>query len=208
LSTPTKLIVGLGNPGKKYANTRHNIGFAAVDKLAANYQGSFNAHARIPAVIADWKSKGIKWIAMKPITFMNLSGQAVASAINFWNLDISSILVVVDEVEMAPSSIRLRNSGSAGGHNGLKSIIEHLGSKDFARLRIGIGRPPEQAHDDLSDWVLQPFQKTELIWVEESINKAVCAIETWALEGPLEAMNRFNVSAPKNKKDISNPTSA
>jgi len=199
LSTPIKLIVGLGNPGKRYINTRHNIGFAVLERLAAKFDAPFKAHSRIPAEIADWKSKGTKWIALKPITFMNLSGQAIVGAFNLWKLEISSLLVVVDDVEMAHQSLRVRTSGSAGGHNGLKSIIEHLGTKDFSRLRIGIGRPVAPSLINLSDWVLQPFEKTELLWVEESINKSVCAIESWVLEGPLAAMNQFNTTASTNK---------
>lgn len=188
----TKVIVGLGNPGKKYEGTRHNIGFQAVTELATLHGQEFSGHAQIPAILAQWKAKNIKWIVLKPITFMNLSGQAVAATLNYWKIELSSLLVVVDDVELAAGALRLRPQGNAGGHNGLKSIIEQLGSKDFARLRLGIGRPAHLPKELLADWVLQPFEKTELPWVKECINKAVCAIESWALEGPAVAMNRFN----------------
>ena len=195
----TRLIVGLGNPGKRYLQTRHNVGFHVVERLAAQYDAKFVAHARVPAMVAEWKKKGTKWIALKPVTFMNLSGQAVSAALNFWKLELASMLVVVDDVEVKPGGLRLRPHGSAGGHNGLKSIIEHLNAKEFARLRVGIGRPAPDLPMGLSDWVLQPFEKTELIWLEESLIKAVHAVESWALEGLAAAMNRFNTSGhPKD----------
>lgn len=204
MSTPTKLIVGLGNPGKKYLNTRHNIGFAIIDRLAEKYGVNLSPHSRVPALTADFTQNGIKWIMMQPATYMNLSGQPVAAALNFWKIDLSSMLVVVDDVELTAESIRIRTSGSTGGHNGLKSITEHVGTKDFSRIRIGIGRPDRGSPLELSEWVLQPFSKTELIWVEKSINKAVCAIESWVQEGPVAAMNQFNSTA-QNDKDNSTP---
>jgi peptidyl-tRNA hydrolase, PTH1 family len=197
----TKVVVGLGNPGKKYDGTRHNIGFQAVTEFAAQNHQEFSGHAQIPAIIAQWKDKNIKWIVLKPITFMNLSGQAVVAALNYWKVETSSLLVVVDDVELAAGSLRLRTQGNAGGHNGLKSIIEHLGTKDFARLRMGIGRPSHLPKELLADWVLQSFEKSELPWVEECINKTIRAIESWALEGPEVAMNRFNTVRHPLKKE-------
>jgi peptidyl-tRNA hydrolase, PTH1 family len=192
-SPNTCLIVGLGNPGRKYLHTRHNVGFDVVEALALAHEAEFKAHARIPAQIAEWKSSGKKWIALKPVTFMNLSGQAVATALNYFKLEISSLLLVFDDVELLPGQLRLKPGGGAGGHNGVKSVIDHLSTKDFYRLRCGIGRPPPEAENiELSDWLLRPFEKTELIWVKESINKAVRAVESWVLEGPVAAMNRFN----------------
>ena len=187
-----RLIVGLGNPGKRYATTRHNIGFNVAECLAAKYKANFNAHARIPAMIAEWKAKGWRWIVLKPITFMNLSGQAVIAALNFWKIDISSLLIVLDDVELPLGGIRLRAHGSAGGHNGLKSLIAHLGSKDFARLRVGIGRPKHPSTTDLAGWVLQTFEKSELLYLEEVVNRAVGAVESWVLEGPEAAMRQYN----------------
>ncbi len=191
----SRLIVGLGNPGKRYETTRHNVGFRVVERLAAQHKAQFNAHARVPALVAEWKTRGLRWIALKPVTFMNLSGQAVATALNFWKLDVASLLVVVDDVNVVPGGLRLRPHGSAGGHNGLKSLIEHLGSGNFARLRVGIGKPVQQSATDLADWVLKPFERSELIWLTESISKAVEAVECWAVEGPAAAMNRYNTMA-------------
>ncbi len=195
-----RLIVGLGNPGKRYVLTRHNIGYQVVEHLAARKGAEFAAHARVPALVAEWKDKGIRWIALKPVTFMNLSGQAVIAALNFWKIDLQNLLTVVDDVEVKPGSLRLRPHGSAGGHNGLKSIIEHLNTKEFARLRVGIGRPAPEVPLGLSDWVLQPFEKSELIWLEQSLKNAVCAVESWATDGLAAAMNRYNPSG-QNKDD-------
>ncbi len=197
----SRLIVGLGNPGKRYLLTRHNIGFHVLERLAAQHNAAFKAHARIPAMVAEWKEKAVRWIAIKPITFMNLSGQAVSAALNFWKIELSSMLVVVDDVEVPPRGIRLRPHGSAGGHNGLKSIIEHLNTKEFARLRLGIGRPAPDLPMGLSEWVLQPFEKSELIWLEESLNNAVCAVESWVVDGLAAAMNRYNTSGHNKDKD-------
>ena len=195
-SDSTRLIVGLGNPGKQYLSTRHNIGFRVVDQLAAQYDATFHAHPHIPALITDWKAKGSRWIALKPITFMNLSGQAVVAALNFWKIDLKHLLVIVDDVEISPGGLRLRLSGSAGGHNGLKSLIEHLGTKEFSRLRVGIGRPLGLKSPDLANWVLQPFEKSELLWAEQSVIKAVRAVESWVLENPVTAMNQYNQASP------------
>ncbi len=197
----TRLIVGLGNPGKRYVGTRHNVGFMAVERLCTSHKARLAAHARIPGMVAEWKEKGLRWIALTPVTFMNLSGQAVVAAMNFWKIEIKSLLVVVDDVEVAAGGLRMRESGSAGGHNGLKSLIEHLGTRDFARLRVGIGRPPDGCMTPMADWLLQPFEKSELPWLEESINKASCAVESWALEGPATAMNRYNASGHPGKTE-------
>lgn len=194
-----RLIAGLGNPGKRYDNTRHNVGFMVIEELVLKHKAQFNTNARIPALIAEWKSEGIRWIVLKPITFMNLSGQAVGAALNFWKLEIPSLLAVVDDVEIPPETLRLRLQGHAGGHNGLKSIIDHVGSRDFCRLRVGIGRPAHPTQD-LADWLLEPFEKSELIWLKESVKKAVCAVESWATEGPAAAMNRYNTTGPLRTK--------
>jgi len=191
----SRLIVGLGNPGKRYETTRHIVGFHVMERLAAQHKAHFSAHARVPALVAEWKTGSLRWIALKPVTFMNLSGQAVATALNLWKLDVASLLVVVDDVDVVPGGLRLRPHGSAGGHNGLKSMIEHLGSGNFARLRVGIGKPVQRSATDLADWVLKPFERSELIWLTESISKAVEAVECWAVEGPATAMNRYNTMA-------------
>jgi len=198
---PHCLVIGLGNPGKRYESSRHNAGFRVVERLALQSKALFSAHARIPALVADWKTKGFQWIALKPVTFMNLSGQAVAAALNFWKFELSSLMIVLDDVELKPGELRLRKQGGTGGHQGLNSIIEHLHTRQFARLRIGIGRP--SAPDiDLSKWVLESFEKTELPRLEDSIRKAVGAIETWVAAGLDVAMNRYNRQTAPKPKDV------
>lgn len=187
-----RLVVGLGNPGKKYVGTRHNAGFSVVESMVERNGLDFKAHARVPALVTEWREGGVQWIILKPVAFMNLSGQSVAAALNFWKIDLSELLIVVDDVEIPLGTLRLRPQGSAGGHNGLKSIIDHLGSRDFARLRVGIGRPAPGSRVLLKDWVLQPFEKSELPSMDECSKRAVCAIEAWALEGPAVAMNQYN----------------
>lgn len=196
----TRLIVGLGNPGKRYVGTRHNVGFLVVEQLATKYGARFKTHTRIPALVAEWKANNLHWIALQPLTFMNLSGQAVTAALNYWKLDLSSLFVVVDDVEIPPATLRLRTYGSAGGHNGLKSLIDLLDTKAFCRLRVGIGRPTSSSIP-LEDWLLQPFEKSELPWLNESLSKAVCAVESWALEGPSVAMNQYNTKNITNEAD-------
>lgn len=189
------LIVGLGNPGGRYAVTRHNVGSMVAQRLAEEHGAHFEPHSRIPALIAEWKDRSIHWRVIQPVTFMNRSGEAVAAALNFWKLDLPSLLVVVDDVEIPPGALRLREHGSAGGHNGLKSLIDRLGGREFCRLRVGIGRPPRETAIALADWLLQPFEKSELPWLAESIKKAASAVECWALEGPATAMERYNAKA-------------
>lgn len=196
-----RLIVGLGNPGRRYVATRHNVGFRVVERLAAAHGAKLSAHARVPALVAEWKQDGLRWIAMTPVTFMNLSGQAVIAAMNFWKIETASLLAVVDDVELQPGGLRLRADGSAGGHNGLKSLIEHLNTREFARLRVGVGRPPAGVLTPLADWLLQPFEKSELLWLEESLSKTVRAVECWGLEGSAAAMNRCNTAGQSRKTD-------
>ncbi len=188
----TRLIIGLGNPGQQYAGTRHNAGFEVADRLAARNGVEFRCHSRIPALVADWKAQRLHWIVLKPVTFMNLSGQAVVAAMNFWKMELASLLVVADDVELPRGALRLRAAGGDGGHNGLKSVIERLGSKAFMRLRVGIGRPPAVPPVDLADWVLHSFANSELPEMKESFTRCVSAVEAWAVEGASVAMNRFN----------------
>ena len=187
----SRLIVGLGNPGRRYVASRHNVGFQAAERLVAQSGAVFSAHARVPALVAEWRGKGLRWIVLKPVTFMNLSGQAVAAAINYWKFPIESLLVILDDAELDPGELRLRGQGSSGGHNGLNSIIEHLGTRQFTRLRIGIGRP-SNPNLDLAEWVLKSFEKTELLLLEGSLTNAVRAIKTWAGDSLEVAMNQYN----------------
>ena len=183
-----KAIVGLGNPGREYAGTRHNIGFEVIDEVARRW----NVRLR------PWKSAadlamvtGRSAVLVEPQTFMNLSGDAVGRVAAFHKLEPADVLVVVDEVQLPLGRIRLRRSGSSGGHNGLKSIIQHIGT-EFPRLRIGVGRGDPKW--DLADHVLSRFGREEREAVAEAVNRAADAVEMFVDEGIEVAMNRFNQS--------------
>lgn len=184
------LIVGLGNPGAKYEMTRHNAGFLAMDLFAIKNDINIKK-LKFHALVADCKINGHRCLLMKPQTFMNNSGEAVGEAAKVYNIPPENIIVFVDDVYLDVGALRIRRSGSAGGHNGLKSIIENIGSENFQRIRIGVGKKPN-ANVDLVDWVLGRFPK-------ESENELKTALENAAEAVPLmvdgntsEAMNRFN----------------
>ena len=182
-----KLIVGLGNPGRKYAGTRHNVGFEVVDALAARHRLEWEA-APADALIAKWRAAGA--LIVKPLTFMNLSGFAVGDLLRYFKVDLADLLVIVDEAQLELGRLRTRGSGSAGGHNGLKSLIEQLGTEEFARLRVGVGRG--DARRDLADHVLATFDKDEQPIVTEAIGRAADATEVFISDGLGPMMNRFN----------------
>jgi PTH1 family peptidyl-tRNA hydrolase len=182
-----KLIVGLGNPGRKYAGTRHNVGFDVVDVLAARHGVEWEA-APAEALIAKWRSAGV--LIVKPLTFMNLSGFAVGDLLRYFKVELPDLLVIVDEAQLELGRLRTRGSGSAGGHNGLKSLIEQLGTEEFARLRLGVGRG--DGRRDLADHVLATFDKDEQPIVAEAIARAADAAEVFVSEGLGPMMNRFN----------------
>ena len=184
-----KLIVGLGNPGRQYEGTRHNVGFEAVDLMARRHGLTWAAAPRgIDALTCKWSLGGA--IVAKPLTFMNLSGSAIVGLLQFYKIEVADLLVIVDEVQLEAGRIRLRSSGSAGGHNGLKSIIQSLGTEDFARLRIGVGRGDAQR--DLADHVLSRVEPAEQPVVAEAIGRAADAAEQFVEDDILSAMNRFN----------------
>jgi PTH1 family peptidyl-tRNA hydrolase len=184
-----KLIVGLGNPGRQYEGTRHNVGFEAVDLLARRHGLTWAAAPRgIDALSCKWNLTGA--IVAKPLTFMNLSGGAIVGLLQFYKIELADLLVIVDEVQLEAGRIRLRPSGSAGGHNGLKSIIQSLGTEEFARLRIGVGRGDAQR--DLADHVLSRVEPAEQPVIAEAIGRAADAAEVFVEEGIMSAMNRFN----------------
>jgi len=184
-----KLVVGLGNPGPKYAGTRHNVGFDAVDLVARRHGLEWAAAPRgAEALVANWRMFGA--IVAKPLTFMNLSGAAVVPLLQFYKIEIADLLVVVDEVQLETGRIRIRPSGSAGGHNGLKSIIESLGTDAFPRLRIGVGRGDTRRN--LADHVLAKFELDERDLVADAIGRAADASEAFIAAGVADAMNRFN----------------
>jgi PTH1 family peptidyl-tRNA hydrolase len=185
-----KLIVGLGNPGRKYASNRHNVGFQCLDRLAEAWGLSFSRRKH-KALLAQDEIAGLKVILAKPQTFMNLSGEAVEQLARFYQVAPENILVIYDDLDLPVGRIRLRPEGGSGGHKGMKSIIEHLGSNGFPRLRVGIGRP---SHGDPVDYVLSDFAPDERSTIEEACERAVSAIELWLAEGVVAAMNRYNTS--------------
>lgn len=184
-----KLIAALGNPGRKYEGTRHNLGFVVADTIAARHRLAWEAAPRgIEALSARWRGAGVAIV--KPLTFMNLSGEAVRDLLQFYKIEVPDLLVVVDDVNLELGRLRARAAGSAGGHNGLKSIVEALGTEEFARLRVGVGRG--DARRDLADHVLAKFDPAERPVVEESVARAADAAELFVVEGIGPVMNRFN----------------
>lgn len=188
-----KLVVGLGNPGPKYHGTRHNIGFAVVDELARRAGVRFES-APVDAVVAKihGAAGGDSVLLAKPMTFMNRSGEAVGALLRYFRVDPADVLVIVDEIQLPLARLRARARGSAGGHNGLKSIEAHLGA-DYARLRVGVGRG--EARRDLADHVLARFNRDEAAEVEAMTMRAADAAETFVAEGIRAMMNRFNAAA-------------
>ena len=191
-----KLIVGLGNPGQQYESTRHNIGFMVLDRLLEE-----TALGGVPL----WKQKGKGELAstivgseslylLKPTTFMNLSGEAVQEVARFYKIDAHEVLVVHDEIDLPFGCIRLKKGGGDGGHNGIKSVASQLGSRDFTRLRLGVGRPDDekQKNRSVSNWVLSPFDAAERDDLPLFIRRSIEAIETLQREGLKTAQNKFH----------------
>lgn len=180
-----KCIIGLGNPGKKYEKTRHNIGFMVIDELIKRFGMDFNKSK----FKCDYDIQE-KVLFIKPQTFMNLSGEGVRPLLDFYKINVEDVFVIYDDLDLPIGKIRLREKGGHGGHNGIKSLIEHLGTKNFKRLRIGIGRPTNAT--PIVNYVLQPFAKQELEDVAYTIVQAADACEMW-LEKPFnEVMNVYN----------------
>ena len=189
---PTWLIVCLGNPGAKYANTRHNAGFMAADVLEQKYNVKINK-IKFKALTAVADIGGQAALIMKPQTYMNLSGEAVGEAARFYKIEPDHIIVISDEMSLAAGKMRIRRKGSAGGHNGLKNIIAHLGTDAFPRIRIGVGAPaPGDDHEEVIDWVIGSVPKAELKLIEETAAKAAEACACYITNGPDQAMNRYN----------------
>jgi PTH1 family peptidyl-tRNA hydrolase len=186
------LIVGLGNPGREYQNTRHNIGWRCVDAIATAHGLTF-AKKQSKAIIADGTIADQKVLLAKPQTYMNLSGEAVQGLITFYKVPLANLLVISDDMDIPLGTLRIREKGGAGGQKGLKSIIEHLGTQDFARMRFGLSRPPGRM--DPSAYVLQDFDKREMPLVIETLDRVVKATETWLREGIALAMTRHNGTA-------------
>ena len=183
-----KLIVGLGNIGREYENTRHNIGFMVVDELARRLGVSFGKEDR-SAYMAEYRAPE-KIIIIKPTTYMNLSGVAVGAYANFYHIDPDDIAVIQDDMDMPVGQLRIRKKGSAGGHNGIKNIIAHLGTQEFPRIKVGVGDKPPRM--DLADYVLSRFSKEDREKMEQAFKDAAEAVEVMIAEGPDAAMNQFN----------------
>ena len=192
MSARTKLVVGLGNPGREYDGTRHNVGFAVIDRLADKRGCSLRSRGKFSAAVGEISLDGGKVVLAKPQTFMNRSGASVGALANWLKILPAEMLVVVDDADLALGQIRLRGSGGSGGHNGLRSIIESLGgSEEFARLRIGIGRSGAVG-EDITGHVLGRFSAAERELVRGAVEEAVEAVECCWQEGLAAAMNRFN----------------
>ena len=202
---PTRMIVGLGNPGPEYARNRHNIGFQVVDLFAVRHGlalDKFQKRARLAIGPVKLASIGTKVLLAKPMTYMNLSGEAVGALAAFYKIAAADILVVSDDLDLPPGKLRLRVGGSAGGQKGVKSIIQHLHAEAFPRLRIGIGRPGAPGIGgsaappgmDPADYVLQNFSVAEEAEMAFVRPRAADAIETWLAEGIEAAMNKFNAT--------------
>ena len=187
---PMHLIVGLGNPGADYAKTRHNAGFLLVEKLAAQWKAGWNNERKFAARMAKANHGGKKVLLCEPQTFMNLSGESVAAVMQFYQLPSENILVVVD---------RLRPGGGSGGHHGLESVAQHLGSKEYARLRIGIGRKNEARQ--ITGHVLGKFSADESALLEKVLERAAMQLECWLTAGLQKAMNQFNGVVDSTNKE-------
>jgi len=195
-----RLIVGLGNPGEEYAHTRHNAGFLAVDGLARRWHVEWKRERKFDSLLAK-RGSGLAGsiLLCKPETFMNASGEAVAAVTKYYQVNTAECLVVVDDADLPLGEIRLRARGSSGGHHGLESIEEHLGTREFPRLKIGIGR--RDLARQITGHVLGRFAKNELVMVERVLQRAADQLECWVSEGILKAMNKFNgtVMGPNNE---------
>jgi PTH1 family peptidyl-tRNA hydrolase len=187
-STLDVLVAGLGNPGRKYADTRHNVGFMVADELARRHGGSWRA--KFSGDLAEMRLDGLRLAVLKPQTYMNESGRSVGAAVRFFKVDPEVLLVVHDEVDLEPGRLQARLGGGLAGHNGLRSVAQHLGTPEFARLRIGVGRPERGDPRPVADFVLSPFPPE--VDVEGLVARAADAVETVAREGVEEAQNRFN----------------
>lgn len=182
-----KLIVGLGNFEPKYFFTRHNAGFMAVDFFAEANSQTFKQEKKLKSLVTKFKFKGEDLVIIKPLTYMNLSGEAVIAAMNFYKIEVQDILIIYDDIALDIGRVRFRDSGSDGGHNGIKSIIQHIGTKDFARLKIGIGPQPNIPSEA---YVLQNFSQEELATLKELLNKPM--IEDYLRDGIDKAQNVYN----------------
>jgi PTH1 family peptidyl-tRNA hydrolase len=197
------LIIGLGNPGERYARTRHNAGFLVVDELAGRLGAAWETGNRFSALVARGEYSGRRLLLAKPQTFMNASGEAVGAMVQFYQLPVSRLLVVVDDADLPLGTLRLRSGGGSGGHHGLESIMDHLGGRrEFARQRIGIGRTAPETRE-IAGHVLGRFAEAEWPVMRRVIDRAVEQIQRWSESGIEMAMNQFNgaVNGPADEKE-------
>jgi PTH1 family peptidyl-tRNA hydrolase len=190
------LIVGLGNPGRDYAGNRHNVGFMIAERWTAAHAIAFNK-IQHHAILAPGQVGGQRVIAAKPQTYMNESGRAVGALLRYYKVPLERLLVIFDDLDLPFGVIRLRPEGGAGGHNGMRSIIQQLGSNQFARLRVGIGRPPGRM--DPAAFVLQDFNRAEAAELDEVLDRAVQAIDAFLAAGIVTTMNQFNSNPPRDR---------
>jgi len=184
-----KLIVGLGNPGSQYERTRHNIGFLIIDYLAERWNIKMN-QSKYNGLYGTGTVNGEKVVLLKPLTYMNLSGEAIAPLARFYKIGLEDIAVIYDDLDLPKGKVRLRQKGSAGGHNGMKSTIQHLGGDSFNRIRVGIGRP--EGRIPVPDYVLTNFKDDEWEIMKEAIDKSLKVCDKWLNEPFLKVMNSFN----------------
>ncbi|RXJ00910.1 aminoacyl-tRNA hydrolase [Anaerobacillus alkaliphilus] len=184
-----KLIVGLGNPGAKYEDTRHNIGFRVIDELSKTFNIPLKQE-KFKGVFGFETINGEKVFLLKPLTYMNLSGESVRPVMDFYKISIDDVVVIYDDLDIPPGKIRLRQKGGHGGHNGIKSLLAHLGTENFKRIRIGVGRP--ESGVAVANYVLGGFRADERQEVEEAVTQAVKACESWLSQDFLKVMNTFN----------------
>jgi PTH1 family peptidyl-tRNA hydrolase len=188
------LIVGLGNPGSKYLDTRHNAGWHALDTIVRDNPGFNFDEKRSKGLLAKGDLAGVRVALLKPQTYMNLSGESVGPVAHFYKIPPERVLVIYDELDLPPAVLKIRKKGGAGGHNGMKSVIRHLGTQEFPRIRLGIGRP--QGRMPAEAYVLQKFTPDEWAEMVATYERAVQAIRTMLSEGLDAAMNKFNINAP------------
>ncbi len=184
-----KIIIGLGNPGQKYRDTRHNMGYTVVEEIARRYAIE-KEECKFDSIIGYLRINGEKVLVVKPLTYMNLSGKAVQALVRFYKQDLSELIVIYDDMDLETGRIRVRANGGSGGHKGIASINDRLGSSEFPRVRIGVGRPPD--HWAVESWVLSKIGADEQAVIAGSIQKASDAVICWVKDGIVQAMNKYN----------------
>ena len=195
------LIVGLGNPGAEYAETRHNVGFMAAERVAGQFKASWSLENKFKARVARFEAGDRKAILAEPQTWMNSSGEAVLALSQFFKAPAERVLILVDDADLPFGQIRMRPNGSSGGHHGLESVESHLGTREYARLRIGIGRTSDGVRE-IKGYVLGRFSRAEREWLDLILERVSKQVQTWLAAGAQKAMNEFNgaVGAPPKKE--------